>query len=154
MSCAVLGVDPGVRGGLALLRADGSVAHLRAFRPDMEEHELVDAVRTAVIMLNSYNSLACFFERVQHMTGDGAQGSFTFGKVNGLLRGSLLALGVKPRDVLPMMWQAGMECLTAGDKNVSKRRALQLFPRETITHAVADALLIAEYGRRRLAAAP
>jgi len=52
-------------------------------------------------------------------------------------------------DVYPMMWQAKMECLTGGNKNVSKHRAQELFPGVRITHAVADALLIAEYGRRR-----
>jgi hypothetical protein len=41
-----------------------------------------------------------------------------------------------------------MQCLTGGDKNISKRRAQELFPSLKITHAVADALLIAEYGRR------
>jgi hypothetical protein len=41
-----------------------------------------------------------------------------------------------------------MRCLTKGDKNVSKARAQELFPALKITHATADALLIAEYGRR------
>jgi len=31
---------------------------------------------------------------------------------------------------------------------VSKRKAQELFPAIKITHAIADALLIAEYGRR------
>jgi len=38
--------------------------------------------------------------------------------------------------------------MTGGDKNVSKRRAQELFPEIKITHAIADALLIAEYARR------
>ncbi len=44
-------------------------------------------------------------------------------------------------------WQKEMGCLTKGDKNVTKRRAQELFPTLKITHAIADALLIAEYGR-------
>jgi hypothetical protein len=43
-----------------------------------------------------------------------------------------------------------MGCLTGGDKNVSKNRALELFPEvdevKKITHATADALLIGKYG--------
>ena len=35
-----------------------------------------------------------------------------------------------------------------GDKNVTKRRAQELFPGARVTHAVADALLLAEYCRR------
>jgi hypothetical protein len=41
-----------------------------------------------------------------------------------------------------------MGCLTKGDKNVSKSRAQELFPSIKVTHAIADALLIAEHNRR------
>ncbi len=40
------------------------------------------------------------------------------------------------------------QILTKGDKNVSKRRAQELFPALKVTHAIADALLIAEFARR------
>ncbi len=83
--------------------------------------------------------------------GDGGQGSFTFGRGYGWAEMALTANGVTVRDVMPMTWQARMECLTGGDKNVSKRRAAVMFPRERLTHAVADAILIAEYGRLTLA---
>jgi hypothetical protein len=42
-----------------------------------------------------------------------------------------------------------MGCLTKGDKNVSKKRAQELFPSIKCTHATSDALLIAEYGNRQ-----
>jgi hypothetical protein len=38
--------------------------------------------------------------------------------------------------------------MTKGDKNITKRKAQELFPEIKITHAIADSLLIAEYGRR------
>jgi hypothetical protein len=44
---------------------------------------------------------------------------------------------------------SGTPIETKGDKNVSKRRAQELFPQLKVTHATADALLIAEYGRRQ-----
>lgn len=146
---AVLGVDPGVRGGMALLRADGTIASVWVFKPSMVEEELVGAVRDAVTLLRAYDSLECIFEKVGYMPSDGGQGSFTFGAINGLLRGSLLALGIRPRYVYPQAWQAAMECLSGGSKNVTKLRAKQLFPAERVTHASADALLIAEHGRRQ-----
>lgn len=149
-SCASLGVDPGVRGGLALLRPDGSISRLVSLRPDMLEADVVDEVRIMVNLLKSYKSSACFFEKVGHMTGDGAQGSHTFGSIKGLLRGALLMAEVRPRDVYPQVWQAEMGCLTGGNKNVSKYRAMEIWPHERWTHAVADAALIGEYGRRRL----
>jgi hypothetical protein len=41
-----------------------------------------------------------------------------------------------------------MGCLTKGDKNVSKRKAQELFPSTKVTHAIADSMLIAAYGRK------
>lgn len=150
-TCAVLGVDPGVRGGLAILRADGSVAHVLALRPDMGEREVVDQVVLAAHLLDAYGSNVCFFEKVGFKRGDGGKGSFTFGGIAKGLAWALMARGVNPRYVYPAMWQAALGCLTAGNKNVSKAKAQEMFPNEKITHAVADALLIAEYGRRRMA---
>ena len=147
--CAVLGVDPGVRGGLALLRADGSVAGLWTMNPALTESEAVEKVRQAAWSLQAYRGV-CFFEKVGFKRGDGGKGAWTFGAITKLVTGALLALDVTPHYVYPMAWQAEMGCLTGGNKNVSKRRAVELFPAEKITHARADALLIAEYGRRRL----
>lgn len=133
-----------------MLRADGTCVHLRAFRPDMTRGDFNSAVRCAVGELRYAGGGTAFLEQVHHITGDGGQGSFTFGRVYGWCEMALTAHGVTPRDVRPQMWQAKLECPTGGDKNVSKRRAVELFPRERITHAVADALLIAEFGRRVL----
>jgi len=43
-----------------------------------------------------------------------------------------------------------LECLTGGNKNVSKAKAKELFPGTKFTHTTADATLIAEFGRRRI----
>ncbi len=147
---AVLGVDPGVNGGMALLRVDGSIASVWVFRPVDTEDEVVGAVIDAVTLLKAYESSACFFEKVGHMPTDGGQGSFTFGHIAGGLSFALRALGIRPRYVYPQAWQAEMECLSGGNKNVTKLRAKQLFPKEKVMHGSADALLIAEFGRRRL----
>lgn len=147
---AVMGIDPGVSGGLAVLRADGTTEYVRAFNPEMTEEDLVTAIRCGIGALYVNDSQMVFMEKVGYKAGDGGKGSFTFGRVVGLIRGALLAQNYKPIDVYPMLWQGTMGCLSGGNKNVTKRKAMELFPGEKITHAVADALLIAEYGRRRL----
>lgn len=148
---AVMGVDPGVSGGLAVLRGDGTLIYMRGFSGAMLHGELIDVMKCAIGLLKAQDSRECFMEKVGFIRGDGGKGAFTFGTINGLLRGCSLALNVTVHDVYPALWQSRLECLTGGNKNVSKRRALELFPGERITHAVADALLIAEYGRRTLA---
>jgi hypothetical protein len=84
---------------------------------------------------------------VGYIPGDGAQGAFTFGDITGFLRGFMRARGLAVRRVSPQLWQAKLECMTRGDKNVTKRRAAALFPGVKVVHAVADALLIALYGQ-------
>lgn len=80
----------------------------------------------------------------------GSVGTFTFGQGYGFLRGCLRTAGIEFASVRPQDWQTLVGCRTRGDKNVSKRRAIELFPsvEKKITHATADAFLIAEYGRR------
>lgn len=148
---ATMAVDPGVDGGLAVLRGDGTVAHLRGFKPSMTHKELVDAVLLGLEILALEGSREVFVELVGYMPTDGGQGANTFGRVDGLIRGAILARGYKPQDAYPQRWQAALECMTGGNKNISKRKAQELWPQEKWTHATADAALIAEYGRRRLA---
>lgn len=147
---AILGVDPGVNGGLAALGDAGNVLQIWALKPEMTEDAVVEICATAAGLLRAHGSRMCFFEKVQHITGDGGKGSHTFGYIKGLLRGVLKANGLILHDVYPMVWQAHMGCLTGGNKNISKARAQALFPAIKVTHNIADALLIAEYGRQRV----
>jgi len=150
MSEATMGVDPGVSGGIAVLAADGAIAWLLTVRPRMSEKVLRDEIRQAIEALKLYGGRRCYMEKVGFIKGDGGKGSFTFGGVYRFVRAVLLSCDVQISDVAPALWQSKMECLTGGNKNVSKRRACELFPSvRRMTHAIADALLIAEYGRRR-----
>jgi hypothetical protein len=144
-----MGVDPGVSGGLAVLWGDGTIAHLSAFRPSMTHSELIDALRIGLKVLAHDKSRSVFMEKVGYMPRDGGKGANTFGRVDGLLRGGVLMAGYRPVDVFPQAWQAALECLSGGNKNVTKAKAQELWPAEKITHSTADALLIAEFGRRR-----
>lgn len=122
---------------------------LVALRPDMTRRAMFEAARDAVKL-----GPACYLEKVGVMPRDGKVGAFTFGRVAGLLEAGAYAGAGGAEVVLvpPQIWQSKMECLSGGNKNVTKNRAQQLFPGVHITHATADALLIAEFGRRRLLA--
>lgn len=146
---AVLGVDPGVNGGLAVLHSDASIAHVRAFKPEMTHVDLVDCLKEGIAFMRVLQSRVVYVEKVGYMPTDGGKGANTFGRVDGLIRGGLLMAGYPPRDVMPMTWQAAMGCLTGGNKSISKARAQELYPKEKITHAIADAILIARYGVSR-----
>jgi len=150
-----MGVDPGISGGFAVLNGDGKILHVQSFKGSMTEQELVDSTKIGVKILRANWPHICFMEKVGYIKGDGGKGAFTFGNVNALIKGALYAQGVDIRFVYPMVWQGRMDCLTGGNKNISKDMAKALFADQgvKITHTNADALLIAEYGRRSLLSA-
>jgi Holliday junction resolvasome RuvABC endonuclease subunit len=78
----------------------------------------------------------------------GVVSAFTFGCNYERVVMALMCAGIPVEEVTPQRWQKALGCLTHGDKKVSKARAQQLFPGIKITNYIADALLIAEYGRR------
>ena len=94
----IMGIDPGISGGIAVLTAKGAVYAVAKMPPTL--HDI-------------------WFE-----------------------------IGQPFDRVLPQTWQGKMGCRTGGDKNISKAAAQRLFPKVTVTHAIADALLLAEYARR------
>lgn len=147
ISPAVMGVDPGVRGGLAVLDEKGKPVYVETFNPNMPEHGLVCVAVTAARVLMEHRAIQVYFEKVGFIRGDGGMGAFTFGRVDGLLRGALRAAGCQINDVRPQMWQMKLGCMTGGNKNISKNHAGVHFPNIKITHANADALLISYYGR-------
>jgi len=137
-----IGIDPGKNGGIAWI-ADG--------KPCVEKmpDTLQDLWELVTDMWNvSPNPCKAYVEQVHSSPQQGVKSAFTFGQGFGHIEMALTAAGIPFERVRPQVWQKAMGCLTSGDKNVSKRRAQELFPSLKITHATADALLIAEYGRR------
>lgn len=62
----------------------------------------------------------------------------------------LASQSVPFEEVTPAKWQGALGCRSKGDKNVTKRKAQELFPEVKMTHAIADAYLLAEYCRQNL----
>ncbi|RLE28249.1 MAG: hypothetical protein DRJ65_00030 [Acidobacteria bacterium] len=135
----IIGIDPGQSGAIAWIGRDGAgVEPLK----NMTERDVVDLLR------GFRKASICFIEHVHSMPRQGVASSFKFGMSYGGLRMAVVAAGVPLETVSPSKWQGDLGCRTKGDKNVTKRRAQELFPQIKITHAVADALLITEWGRR------
>lgn len=139
-----LGIDPGQGGGLALVGEGGSI--LMVEKMPQTERDLLDLL-TLWSFPHQDESMATL-EFVRSSPQMGVASAFKFGSGYGGLRMALVASGIPFNEVTPKKWQGVMQCRTGGDKNVTKRRAQELFPGAKVTHAVADALLLAEYGRR------
>lgn len=105
------------------------------------------------------NTDFAYIEKVAAMPGQGVVSMFSFGRNYGFLRACLIASGIPFEDVTPLKWQRPLGLVktrskgapkesSTDKKNRHKARAQQLWPDLKITHAIADALLIAEWGRR------
>ncbi len=136
-----IGIDPGLSGGVAFVPESGTPW---AHKMPETDRDLIDLLRDSIRDMEARATL----EFVSSSPQMGVKSAFTFGEGYGRLQMALTALGVPYERVRPAMWQKSMGCLTRGDKNVSKRRAQELFPALKVTHAIADALLIGEYARR------
>lgn len=148
----VIGLDPGVNGGIAWI-ANGKACVEKMPDTLQDLWELIDNIRLASqIEVGRYydnTHIRAYLEQVSSSPQMGVKSSFTFGNGFGHLEMALTAAGIPFERVRPQVWQKAMGCMTGGDKNVSKRKAQELFPQIKCTHATSDALLIAEFGRRK-----
>lgn len=141
-----VGIDPGGSGGVAALSEGGGVLFVE--KMPATDRDLLDLFRDLARLEGIEGGARGVIEKVGVMPKQGIVSAFTFGRNVGALHLALAAAEVPFDEVLPAKWQLVMGCRSRGDKNVTKRRAQQLFPHEKVTHAIADALLIAEYCRR------
>jgi Holliday junction resolvasome RuvABC endonuclease subunit len=137
---AFLGIDPGASGGIGVISLYGTYVEKM---PDTEK-DIYDFLKG--ITSREYSHIV--IEIVHSMPRQGVASSFKFGMSYGALRMAAIASGAKVSHVTPQKWQKELQCLSRGDKNVTKRRAQELFPELKITHATADGILLAEYARR------
>lgn len=137
----IVGIDPGQSGGIAILSGLG----IQAYKMPETERDIYDLLDNVEGANDAY--VKVFLEAVHSMPGQGVASSFKFGRSYGFLRGLIAALKYPLHDVTPQRWQKALGCLSHGDKNVTKQRAQQWFPQLKVTHATADALLIATWGK-------
>ena len=176
----VIGIDPGLKGGVALLgRANPEVwptPIIKAVKGSVyDETEMFNLLDTMPIPLQD---LHAFIEQTQAMPiigrkvdecpvchrrpAAGATSSHKIGLGEGIWRGLLGGLRIPYTRVSPRTWQrlmlAGVGQDGMGTKKRSIIRAKQLFPEVSLKpgrcrvdqDGLADALLVADYGRRTL----
>lgn len=142
-----MGIDPGQSGGIAVLRADGSIEDV--WKMPTNNIDLLDSLRPFGGFIQDTMPTEATLEFVRSSPVMSVRAAFSFGWGVGGLEMALEAQRISYSVVVPRKWQAGLGIgKTGGDKNITKAKAAELFPGATITHYIADALLIAEYARR------
>ena len=142
-----IGIDPGVSGAAAILDNTGAIIQVVAFKK-LTHKDTSDLLSSWYSQyFDGDGGITVMLEKVHSMPGQGVKSVFGFGEHYGFLIGVVTALDLPFEYVTPQRWQKRMNCRTGGNKNVSKAAAQRRFPQQKITHAIADALLIAEYAR-------
>jgi len=146
-----LGIDPGESGAAVLIKYDKSSYDswkpLKVERIFIFKGQSDDEVST-VIEAMGWGIESCVLEQLHAYPKRGSIGNFKLGRHYGMLKALLTVYDVTFIEATPQKWQRALGCLTGGNKNVTKKKAQELFPDVKVTHAIADALLLAEYARR------
>ena len=151
----VIGIDPGLSGGFALVE-DGGLIHVDGvpiFKASGRGNDVDWASLSAAMLLTCDGADHCFIERVGARPGQGSSSMFKFGYTAGGVRGIIAVMNIPVTLVVPGKWKKAMGLSASKDAAVA--RAADLFP----THAtafrgpkgglrdgLAEAALIAKYG--------
>ena len=156
----ILGIDPGLSGGLALVDAASGALDVIHPMPVSEAKWLstkrrLDVASLADLLsrLRNYTDFAAI-ENVHAMPKQGVVSVFTFGEQFGVIRGILAALKYKAQLIEPSVWKA--ELNLSQNKNESLDLAKQLWAGHGNLWAakkndgLAESALIAYYCRKLL----
>jgi hypothetical protein len=155
----VLGVDPGIHGGLAIVAFNDGAAP-----------QLIDAIDVPTVgsgakervnllfiqgWLLQHGPTSAFIERAQAMPRQGASSGFKYGRSVGSIEAAITLCAIPLEIVEPSMWKRFFR-LPGKDKEAARQRAIALFPAahqffaRRKDHQRAEAVLIALYGVRTL----
>jgi crossover junction endodeoxyribonuclease RuvC len=162
----IIGIDNGLTGGIAIIHPDGRAeVHVTPTIPSAKGPPWFDEPGMVDLLAGfSGESTQVFLEQVHFLPKQSSTSGGKYGMGHGLWRGILAALRLPYEIVTPKKWQAMM---LVGDncKDTKLAAALvarRLFPSVNLRRndhcrrdhdGMADALLIAAYGRRKMGAA-
>ena len=153
---AIIGIDPGKKGAVAIIDQAVTVHRTPMIGKDYDERGMFE-------MLRDSKASFAVIETVWIRPGEGRSSGVTMGMGYGLWRGMLVALEIPYEIVSPQSWKRRMVTgLAKGTSDKAKKdasilAAKRLFPGVRLRHSdkctvdndnFAEALLIAEFGRR------
>jgi crossover junction endodeoxyribonuclease RuvC len=151
----VMGIDPGVHGGLVIVAFNDGAAPQLVAAIDIptvgaKAKERVDPIAVRA-WITSHQPQHAYIERAQAMPKQGASSGFKYGRAVGALEAVLACCEIPMTIVEPTAWKKFHQ-LRGGDKEGGRQRALQLFPAAHALlarkkdHGRSDAALLALYG--------
>jgi crossover junction endodeoxyribonuclease RuvC len=127
----ILGVDPGIHGGLAvvLLVNDAAPVLIDAIDIPVTGIGAKERVDVAAVhgFISRHQPQHALIERAQAMPKQGASSGFKYGRAVGALEATIVTCSVPMTIIEPTAWKKFHQ-LRQSDKEASRSRALQLFP--------------------------
>jgi crossover junction endodeoxyribonuclease RuvC len=152
----VLGIDPGIHGGLAIVSDSNGIATLidaidiPTIGSGAKERVDVAAVRDFIKL---HAPASALIERAQAMPRQGASSGFKYGRAVGALEATIMLCAIPVEIVEPSIWKKHFR-LPGKDKERARQRAIELFPAAHALlarkkdHGRGEAALIARYGTK------
>lgn len=146
-----IGIDPGKNGGIAAI--ENGVVKVAS----LSEHTLLEMKNfPAMFGHKDDKRMLCCLEQVHAMPKQGVTSTFSFGENFGYIKGVLEAYGIPYQEIPPQRWKK--EFGLNSDKKRSIEVCKRLFPYVDLKpplgrvdhDGMAEALLMAEYARRKL----
>lgn len=153
MSRIIIGIDPGEKGGIAILK-DGK---FKTYNMPLEYPDIYDLLFEIKEEYGN-DDVVIVMENVGHgIPGQSSKATASFARHNGHLEMALYALCFRTVKVTPQKWQkffsnsigtppTGPKAKTEW-KNKLKSLAKQMYPDAKPTLNTADAILLADYGK-------
>lgn len=150
-----IGIDPGKNGGIALINSISP--EINNIVHTFSEENLIGCISEVYEYAGGSENIRCVLEKVNAMPNQGVVSMFNFGQNYGFIQGVLKAYNIPFELVPPQKWKK--EFSVTSDKNTSIEVAKRLFPGVNLKaterckkdhDGMAEALLIAEYCRRKL----
>ena len=177
MSKYIIGIDPGKNGAIAVLNINGNVVDTQIMPSIVNEFDTNEF--NNILNSRDLSNVECvYIEKVHAIFGSAAGSTFSFGKVCGIIEGVVVANGLRYILIEPKLWQkemfAGVTEIRKPSKVNKKGKEIKgrvdtkamaeiackrLFPNLKLTaterskkshDGVIDAVLIGEFGRRKL----
>jgi crossover junction endodeoxyribonuclease RuvC len=156
---SIVGIDPGIRGGLAVVTIQNGSAPQLVDAIDIPVTGVGAKERVDVLAIRDWVMRHApqhvVLERAQAMPKQGSSSGFKYGRAVGAIEAAI-ALGEIPLTIIePTAWKK-FHALRGGDKEGGRQRALQLFPHAHALltrkkdHGRAEAALIALYQINRI----
>ena len=152
MKTIYIGIDPGKNGGIAYI----DTANEGCCTVPYTDKTLIGVCKNAA-KVGSTEHIVCCLEKVGAMPGQGVVSMFNFGQSVGYIKGVLESFGIPYQETTPQKWKK--EFGLNSDKAASAEVCRKLFPNIDLLatprckkphDGMAEALLMAEYARRKL----